>query len=190
MPLTDAACRNAKATDKACKLTDEAGLYLLVKPAGKYWRFDYRHAGKRKTLALGVYPRVTLQQAHKQLEAARLLLEDGTDPAPCTWIFMPSYLGFPGQDWIFRRIDSTSHPFVRRCARNAGSNCRSLAAAALPFTSRHQLLPSMGPACTAGRSMGGIKPSMALSRALESRVSAVSRARVGDSWLACCSGMA
>jgi len=28
----------------------------LVKPAGKYWRWDYRYIRKRKTLALGVDP--------------------------------------------------------------------------------------------------------------------------------------
>jgi hypothetical protein len=30
---------------------------------GRYWRFDYRFAGKRRTLALGVYPIVTLSEA-------------------------------------------------------------------------------------------------------------------------------
>ena len=28
-------------------------MYLLLKPdGGRYWRMDYRHEGKRKTLAL------------------------------------------------------------------------------------------------------------------------------------------
>ena len=54
--LTDTAVRSAKPKDKPYKKGDERGLYLLVKPADKYWRFDYRFAGKRKTLALGVYP--------------------------------------------------------------------------------------------------------------------------------------
>lgn len=80
MPLTDIACRNAKPSDKPRKLADEAGLYLLVKSAGKYWRWDYRHSGKRKTMALGVYPEVTLQQAREKLYAERKLLADGTDP--------------------------------------------------------------------------------------------------------------
>lgn len=44
----------------------------------------------------------------------------------------------------------------------------------------------MGPACTDGRNAEGISISMALSRSLESRVSAVSLASVGDSSLACC----
>jgi len=41
MALTGTTCKNAKATpDKACKLTDEKGLYLLIsKKGGKWWRF-------------------------------------------------------------------------------------------------------------------------------------------------------
>ena len=52
MPLTDTAIRNVKPRDKQFKLSDEKGLYVLVKKAGKYFRFDYRFCGKRKTLAL------------------------------------------------------------------------------------------------------------------------------------------
>jgi integrase len=53
---------------------------LLVKPAGKYWRYDYRHGGKRKTLALGVYPSVSLAAARKGRDEARSLLDQGVDP--------------------------------------------------------------------------------------------------------------
>ena len=42
MPLTDAACRTAKPTEKPYKITDAAGLYLLVQPTGsRLWRMDY-----------------------------------------------------------------------------------------------------------------------------------------------------
>ncbi|CAM3757786.1 Arm DNA-binding domain-containing protein [Polaromonas hydrogenivorans] len=62
MALTDTFVRQVKHTGKATgdKHTDGAGMYLLVKAAGKYWRMDYAHADKRKTLALGVYPAVSL----------------------------------------------------------------------------------------------------------------------------------
>lgn len=80
MSLTDTACRNAKATDKPRKLADEAGLYLLVKGAGKYWRWDYRYAGKRKTLALGVYPAIGLKDARERAADARRQLQEGVDP--------------------------------------------------------------------------------------------------------------
>jgi integrase len=81
MSLTDTACRTAKLTDKARKLADEKGLYLLVNHAGKYWRMDYRFDGKRKTLALGVYPDTTLAKARQKRDDARKLLADEVDPA-------------------------------------------------------------------------------------------------------------
>jgi len=63
MPLTDTAIRNAKTKDKPYKMSDEKGLYLLINKAGKYFRFDYRYAGKRKTMAFGVYPEVKLAES-------------------------------------------------------------------------------------------------------------------------------
>jgi integrase len=81
MPLTDTAIRNAKAKEKPFKLSDEKGLYLLVNKAGKYFRFDYRYAGKRKTFALGVYPEVKLAEAREKRDEARKLLQNDVDPA-------------------------------------------------------------------------------------------------------------
>ena len=61
MALSDVKAKNAKSREKSYKLTDADGLYLLVTPAGgKYWRFDYRYDGKRKTLAFGTYPEISL----------------------------------------------------------------------------------------------------------------------------------
>jgi len=65
MPLTDTATRNAKPKDKPYKLAHEKGLYLLVNQARKYWHMDYRHDGKRKTIAFGVYPDVSLKKKIK-----------------------------------------------------------------------------------------------------------------------------
>lgn len=56
MALIDTACRKAKPGDKPLKLSDEKGLYLLINQTGKYWRWDYRYACKRKTMALGGLP--------------------------------------------------------------------------------------------------------------------------------------
>jgi integrase len=81
MPLTDTRVRNAKPQTQAYKLSDGGGMYLLVKPdGGRYWRLDYRFAGKRRTLALGVYPTVTLSNARMQRDEARRLLAQDTDP--------------------------------------------------------------------------------------------------------------
>lgn len=81
MPLTDTAIRNAKPQGKQYKLTDEKGMYLLVNNAGKYFRLDYRYAGKRKTLALGVYPDVKLVEAREKRDAAKKMIANGIDPA-------------------------------------------------------------------------------------------------------------
>src|SRR3954452_15588989 len=64
MPLTDTRIRNVKPKAQAHKLSDGGGMYLLVTPKGaRYWRLDYRFAGKRRTLALGIYPIVSLSNA-------------------------------------------------------------------------------------------------------------------------------
>jgi hypothetical protein len=55
-------------------------MFSLINASGKYWRMDYRFAGKRKTLALGVYPLVSLAKARQRRESARELLADGIDP--------------------------------------------------------------------------------------------------------------
>jgi integrase len=81
MPLTDTAARNAKPASRPFKLTDEKGLYLLVNATGKYWRMNYRFAGKQKTLALGVYPAITLAKARERRDEARKLLAHDTDPS-------------------------------------------------------------------------------------------------------------
>ena len=83
MALTDTFIKNLKPTDKptGTKHPDGGGMYLLVKQSGKYWRLDYRYLGKRKTLALGVYPTVSLAKARKRREEARVLLSEGIDPS-------------------------------------------------------------------------------------------------------------
>ncbi len=79
--LTDTAVRKVKGTEKPQKLSDGGGLFLLVEPnGGKYWRLAYRFAGKQKTLALGVYPDVSLADARSRREDARKLLANDTDP--------------------------------------------------------------------------------------------------------------
>ena len=82
MALTATFVKNAKNTDAPAgeKHRDGGGMYLLVTASGKYWRMDYRFADKRKTLALGVYPAVSLEKARKRRGAARELLADGKDP--------------------------------------------------------------------------------------------------------------
>ncbi len=81
MALTDTAIRTAKPAEKATKIADSGGLYLLLSPNGsKWWRLDYRFLGKRKTLSMGVYPTVGLKAARDKRDEAKRLLADGIDP--------------------------------------------------------------------------------------------------------------
>lgn len=81
MALSDAAIRNAKPDERAYKLADGGGLYLLVNPNGsRLWRLKYRFAGSEKSLAIGAYPAVTLAKARAKREEAKGLLAEGIDP--------------------------------------------------------------------------------------------------------------
>ena len=82
MALTATTIKTCKPKDKAYKLTDGGGLYLLVSPSGgKWWRFDYRFQSKRKTLSMGVYPAVSLKDARDRRDEAKKQLANGIDPA-------------------------------------------------------------------------------------------------------------
>jgi integrase len=79
--LTATEVKKAKPSSETQKLFDGGGLYLKVNPNGaKYWRYDYRFAGKRKTLALGVYPEITLKKARERHQEARELIRQEIDP--------------------------------------------------------------------------------------------------------------
>lgn len=82
MALTDVAIRNAKPSEKAIKLADGAGMFLLITPAGgKLWRLKYRIDGREKLLAIGAYPEIGLSEARKRREEARALIAQGQDPS-------------------------------------------------------------------------------------------------------------
>jgi integrase len=81
-PLSDSACRSAKPTDRAYKLFDGDGLYLLVQPNGrKGWRLRYiKPDGREGLTSFGSYPVVGLADArNKRLEVKRMLA-NGIDP--------------------------------------------------------------------------------------------------------------
>ena len=82
MPLRDLTVRNAKPRAKPYKLSDGGGLHVLVQPtSSKLWRLAYRFAGKQKTLALGVYPTVSLEGARRCRDEAKKLLARRVDPS-------------------------------------------------------------------------------------------------------------
>lgn len=82
MALTDTFIKSVKTTSKSGeKHSDGGGLYLHVKESGKYWRMNYRFGGKQKTLALGVYPTISLKVARDKREKAKEQLAAGDDPS-------------------------------------------------------------------------------------------------------------
>mgnify|MGYP000299478591 CR=1 FL=1 len=82
MALTDIAIRNAKLKEKPYKLSDSAGLYLLVQPNGKkYWRLKYYFLSKEKLLSLGVYPAISLSDAREKCLFAKKQLANSIDPS-------------------------------------------------------------------------------------------------------------
>lgn len=79
--LTDVRVRTLKPRVKPYKVADRDGLYLLVQPTGgRWWRFDYRFGGTRRTLSLGVLKDVPLADARDRLSAVRKQLASGVDP--------------------------------------------------------------------------------------------------------------
>lgn len=82
MALTARQVETAKPKEKDYKLSDERGLFLLVKTSGgRYWRMKYRIAGKEKKLSIGVYPEVTLADARLKRDEARKVIAEGGDPS-------------------------------------------------------------------------------------------------------------
>ena len=77
----DTVYRAAKAKDKEYFINDGGGLFLVVGISGvKLWRFVYTFSGKRKKIALGAYPDVTLETARREAEKARKNIANNIDP--------------------------------------------------------------------------------------------------------------
>lgn len=82
MALTDREIRKVQPGAALAKFSDGGGLQLWVMPDGaKRWRLAYRHNGKQKTLAIGVYPAISLREARDARDDARRLLSLGQDPS-------------------------------------------------------------------------------------------------------------
>ena len=81
MPLTNLIIKQADTRTKPYKLYDAKGLYCLIHPnGGRYWRYDYRFRHKRKTIALGTYPRISLREARTIHESMQRELYSDIDP--------------------------------------------------------------------------------------------------------------
>lgn len=82
MKLTVTQIKALKPKDKQYKVSDGKGLNLFIHNNGsKYWRLSYRYEGKQKTLALGVFPVVSLALAREKTLEAKKQLAQGKDPS-------------------------------------------------------------------------------------------------------------
>ena len=125
MALTDVQIRNAAPLEKAYKLADSGGLFLLVHPnGGKYFRLKYRVLGKEKLLALGVYPEITLKDAREARDKAKEDIRSGIDPSAARkiekitkGISAGNSFEAIGREWIERRKDEISESHCERITR-------------------------------------------------------------------------
>ena len=82
MPLTDTRIRNAKPKPRpTSSATAAACICSLCRPGRATGGWTIGLAGKRRTLALGVYPEVPLAQARARREEARASLARDADPS-------------------------------------------------------------------------------------------------------------
>lgn len=82
-PLSNTEVKNAKTSDRTLILYDGNGLELQVTSRGsKLWRFRYYKpfTSKRAMISLGSYPSVSLSEARRLREDARVLLGKDIDP--------------------------------------------------------------------------------------------------------------
>jgi integrase len=81
MSLSELQAKNAKPRERAYKLADGGGLFLLIQPNGaKLWRMKYRYGGKEKLLSFGAYPKVGIAAAREKRTLAKAMLVERKDP--------------------------------------------------------------------------------------------------------------
>ena len=79
--LTTLQIKSAKPAERAYKLADTGGLFVLVQPNGsKLWRYKFRLDGVEGLQALGAFPEVTLADARHAHAESRKLVAKGVHP--------------------------------------------------------------------------------------------------------------
>lgn len=103
---------NARAGKAATKkLSDGGGLYLTLTPAGSpVWRVKFRHGGKERVYAAGVYPTIGLEAARKEREVVKAHLREGREPTKArqlsratTAVASDSTFGGAAESWLAER---------------------------------------------------------------------------------------
>ena len=121
MKLTEEQVERSRYAD--CKrLNDGGGLFLLLEPRGKSWRFRYKRAGKDALMSLGVYPAVGLVEARKKAAEARALIASGQDPQAARqkerdqrWLETAKTFGVVAAEYNGKQVGAVKT--VQRCER-------------------------------------------------------------------------
>jgi len=80
--LTKTRIKAAQPRQTPYKLYRGKGLFILVMPDDRrWWRFRYRYLGREKTLSLGEFPEVGIEEAEDDRDEFRRLLRAGIDPS-------------------------------------------------------------------------------------------------------------
>lgn len=121
--LTQRQVQRAKPVRYGRKFSDGGGLFLLVTPQGaRCWRYSYRVGVRQKTLALGIYPDVSLEKARARHQFARSLLAQGIDPAVFKASLGKHAFVIAAREWVNERDARSiqdSGPFPQRIASSA-----------------------------------------------------------------------
>lgn len=91
------------------------GLTLRVSRSGrKTWTFLYRHAGKLKRMTLGVFPQLSVADAHAKWIEARDLVQAGRDPGATSRAGATDFAGVAGE-WLRRdQAGNRTHHVIKR----------------------------------------------------------------------------
>ena len=114
--LTELEIKKAEIKDKDYNLSDGDGLYFVVRRNGsKFFRLDFRYGGKRLSMSLGTYPKVSLKEAREKKDEAKKLLGQNINPISEKKIKKASEyltLGIVINEWLELRAKSSSEATV------------------------------------------------------------------------------
>ena len=119
--LTELEIKKAEIKDKDYNLSDGDGLYFVVRRNGsKFFRLDFRYGGKRLSMSLGTYPKVSLKEAREKKDESKKLLNENINPISEKRIKKSSEyltLGIVINEWLELRAKSSSQATITQNRR-------------------------------------------------------------------------
>jgi len=125
-PLTDTEIKKSKPKDKQYKLSDGAGLCIIITSKGsKYFRFDYSFNGKRKSISFGTYPQTSLKDARIKRDEAKEFIKNGIDPSHNKKIEKKEINNFEdiAMQWFSKMKDEWADITYNKALQNFKNNC-------------------------------------------------------------------